>query len=251
MTLRTPSSRLWTVVLAGLLLVAPLALLAQTGQLKSESSSQASSRYDGKPESMRAELARTSREAAAEDETAEFKHSASVQFVAKHTGLSLEHAYWLCVLANFAVIAGLLAWTMKKFLPGLFRGRTASIQKAMQEAHAASEDANRRLAEIEMRLARLDGEIGEMRGAAEMEAQAEEERIKSGTAEDVRKVVQSAEQEISAAAKAARRELQAFAADLVVTMAEKQVKVDAATDEALVRGFSQQLAVDGLPKGGR
>ncbi len=187
----------------------------------------------------------------AEDETAAFKHSASVQFVAKHTGLSLDQAYWVCVIANFAVIAGLLGWALKKSLPGLFRGRTASIQKAMAEARAASEDANRRLADIESRLSRLDGEISEMRGAAEMETQAEEQRIKSGTAEDVRKVVESAEQEIAAAAKFARRELQAFAAELVVSMAEKQVQVDAATDQALVKGFAQQLAADGKSKDGR
>lgn len=185
----------------------------------------------------------------AEDETAAFKHSASVQFVAKHTGLTLEQAYWVCVIANFAVIAGLLGWALKKSLPGLFRGRTASIQKAMAEARAASEDANRRLADIESRLSRLDGEISEMRGAAEMETQAEEERIKSGTSEDVRKVVESAEQEIAAAAKLARRELQAFAAELVVNMAEKQVQVDAATDQALVKGFAQQLAADGKKDG--
>jgi F-type H+-transporting ATPase subunit b len=119
----------------------------------------------------------------------------------------------------------------------------------MAEARATSEDANRRLADIESRLSRLDGEISEMRGAAEMETQAEEQRIKSGTAEDVRKVVESAEQEIAAAAKFARRELQAFAAELVVNMAEKQVRVDAATDQALVKGFSQQLAADGKKDG--
>jgi hypothetical protein len=46
------------------------------------------------------ELAKESREAAAEDEQAQFKHSWLVQLVAKQTGLSLDHAYWLCVLLN-------------------------------------------------------------------------------------------------------------------------------------------------------
>ena len=177
-----------------------------------------------------------------EEGTAAFKHSSSVRFVAKLTGLRTESAYWLCVIGNFAVIAGVIFWASKKYLPGMFRNRTALIQQAMAEARAASEDANRRLAEIESRLARLDGEIGEMRSAAEMEAVTEEKRIKAATADEMRKVVESAEQEISAAAKNARRELRTYAAELVVSLAEKQINVDAATDQALVRDFAQHLA---------
>jgi len=197
------------------------------------------------------QLAEGSQEAAGEDETAEFKQSASVRLLARLTGLSLQHAYWLSVVLNFVIIAGLIYWGGRKLLPGMFRGRTAAIQKAMEEARRASEDANRRLGEIESRLARLDSEIGEMRAAADKDVATEEERIKAATAEDVRKVVDSAEQEIAAAAKAARRELTAHAADLAVTLAKKQIHVDTATDEALVRGFSRQLSGNGERKDGR
>jgi F0F1-type ATP synthase membrane subunit b/b' len=184
------------------------------------------------------QLAPESREAAAEeekDETAEFKQSAAVQWIAQKTGLSLEHAYLLCVLLNFAVMGGVLFWASRKYLPGLFRERTSAIQKAMQEAR-------RRLAEIESRLMRLDGEIGMMRDAAEREAANEEARIHAAAEEDARKIVESAGQEIAAAAKAARRELTAYAADLAVGLAQKQIRVDAATDQALVREFAGQLA---------
>ena len=107
-------------------------------------SSSASSEHSANAAS--GELAKESREAAGEDEQAQFKHSASVQMVAKLTGLSLDHAYWLCVVLNFAVVAGAVVYFSKKNLPGMFRNRTASIQKAMQEARKASEEANRRLA---------------------------------------------------------------------------------------------------------
>ena len=168
------------------------------------------------------EVAKESSEAAADDERTQFKHSASVKLVARLTGLSLEHAYWFCVLLNFAVIAGTILYFSKKNLPGVFRGRTASIQKAMQEARRASEEANRRLAEIEIRLSRLDAEIGGMREAAEKEAAAEEARIQAAAVEDARKIVESAEQEIAAAAKSARRELTAYAANLAVSLAATQ-----------------------------
>jgi F-type H+-transporting ATPase subunit b len=198
------------------------------------------------------QLARESREAAGEEEkneTAEFKQSAAVQWIAQKTGLSLQQAYRLCVLVNFAVMGGVLFWAWRKYLPGLFRQRTAAIQKAMQEAQKASDEARRRLAEIESRLMRLDGEIGMMRNAAEREAASEEARIHAAAEEDARKIVESAGQEIAAAAKAARRELTAYAADLAVGLAQKQIRVDAATDQALVREFAGQLAAsaDGPP----
>lgn len=179
---------------------------------------------------------------AQKDETAEFKQSSAVQWLAKITGLKVEQAYWLGVLLNFGILAGAILWVAVKGLPKMFRNRTASIQQAMAEARKASEEARRRLSDIEARLSRLDSEIGKMTATAENEAAQEEERIKAATAEDVRKVVESAEQEISAAAKAARRELTRHAADLAISLAEKQIKVDPATDQQLVRGFADQLS---------
>jgi F-type H+-transporting ATPase subunit b len=188
-------------------------------------------------------------EAEGEDEHGEFKHSASVKFLAEKTGLSLNGAYWLSVVLNFAVIAGAILWFSKKNLPGIFRNRTAFIQKAMEEARKASEDANRRLAEIEARLSKLGAEIAEMRAAADKEAAGEEARIKAAAEDEARKLVESSEQEIAAAAKAARRELTAYAAELAVSLAKKQIQVDTATDQALVRNFAQQLSADdGAPR---
>jgi F-type H+-transporting ATPase subunit b len=180
-----------------------------------------------------------------EDETTQFKHSASVKLISKITGLSLEGAYWLAVVLNFAIVAGLIVWAAKKNLPTIFRNRTAIIQKSLEEARRASEDANRRLSDIESRLGRLDQEIAKMRAEGEREAAAEEQRIKAAADEDARRIVESAQQEIDAAAKAARRELTAYAADLAVSLAAKQIHVDAPTDQALLRRFAQQLSRDG------
>jgi F-type H+-transporting ATPase subunit b len=195
------------------------------------------------PEGPGRQLAHESKEAAGEekDEMAEFKQSASVRLIARLTGLNLQQSYWLSVVLNFVVIAAVIVWAGRKYLPGMFRDRSAAIQKAMQEAQKASEEARRRLAEIESRLMKLDVEIGMMRNAAEKEGAAEEARIQTAAEEDARKIVTSAEQEIAAAAKAARRQLTAYAADLAVGLARKQIRVDAATDQALVRNFAGQL----------
>lgn len=179
------------------------------------------------------------------EETAQLKHSASVRLLARITGMSVEDAYWLAVVINFAIVMAGIVWVWKKFVPALFRNRTSSIQKALEEARRASQDATQRLADIESRLSRLGDEIAQMRTTAEREAAAEEERIKAAAEDDARRIVQSAEQEIAAAAKAARRELTSYAADLAVTLAARQIHVDAPTDQALVRNFASQLSRDG------
>ncbi|MGE5081753.1 MAG: ATPase [Acidobacteriota bacterium] len=235
----------WIRSLAALLLLLGCAslLLAHSRQVSTASLKQASD-DSPTPATPGRELAHESREAAGEekDEMEEFKHSASVRLVSRITGLNLQQSYWLCFILNFAVIAALFVWAGRKYLPGMFRDRTAAIQKAMQEAQKASEEARRKLAEIEARLQKLDVEIGMMRDQAEKEGAVEEARIQATAEEDARKIVASAEQEIAAAAKAARRQLTAHAAELAVGIAAKQIRVDAATDQALVRDFASQLA---------
>ncbi len=212
----------------------------QPAALPKKQSSDESSRHRG----FARQLTHETREAAGQetDDKSQFKESPSVQFLARHTGLSNGNAYLLSILLNFGIVVGLIFWAARKYLPHAFSARTAAIQKAMREAQKASEEARRRLAEIENRLRRLDGEIGMMRDAAEKDAAVEESRIHAAAEQDTRKIVESAQQEIAAAAKAARRELTAYAADLAIGLAQKQIHVDAATDQALVRNFAGELS---------
>jgi F-type H+-transporting ATPase subunit b len=208
-----------------------------------------------RPRGPAQQLAHETREAAGEeDETAEFKQSASVRLISQWTGLSLRRSYWLSILSNFIVVAAIIIWAARKYLPAIFRERTVAIQKAMQEAQKASEEARRRLADIEARLMKLDVEIGMMRDAADSEAADEEARIEAAAKEEVAKIVDSVEQEIAAAIKAARRELTAYTAELAVTLAQKQIHVNPATDQALVKNFAGQLGAasgDGNGDAGR
>jgi F-type H+-transporting ATPase subunit b len=165
--------------------------------------------------------------------------------MARALHISPGSASLLSFLLNFAVIAAVIIWAGRKYLPGMFRDRTAAIQRAMREAQKASEEARRRLAEIESRLMKLDVEIGMMRNAAEKESADEEARIQAAAQEDARKIVAAAEQEIAAAVRAARRQLTAHAAALAVGLAQKQIHVDADTDQSLVRDFARELAASG------
>ena len=178
-------------------------------------------------------------------ETDALRNSPLVLWIAKHTGLSKNAAYWFCVLLNFSIVFFSIALILRKMLPVKFRNRTALIQQRLEEARKTSEEARRRLSEVEGRLARLDVEITEMRREADENAQAEEKRVMTGAAEERRRIVESAEQEIALAANAARRDLKTYAAELAVNLAEKKIKVAKDTDQSLVREFTAQLGKDG------
>jgi len=189
-----------------------------------------------------------SREAIEKAEQAEKKEldaaeqqSPTVLWIARKTGLSVEHAYWLCIIVNFLIVVAILATIMRKILPVTFRNRTGSIQKRMEDARKASEDARQRLAGVEDRLSKLDSEIAQMRSEADASGKAEEERVMKAAEDERRRIVESSEQEIATAASAAQRELKAFVAGLAVDLAEKKISVGPAADQALVQDFTSRL----------
>jgi F-type H+-transporting ATPase subunit b len=173
------------------------------------------------------------------------RNAPAVKFIARHTGLTKNQAYWVCIGLNFAIIFLVIAGLMRKMLPGYFSGRTSTIQKGIEEARKMSEDARRRLAEVEGRLSRLDSEIAGMRREADENAKAEEQRLLAAGEEERRRIVTSAEQEIEMAANTARRELKAYVSELAVQLAEKKIRVSNDADEALVRAFTAQMGKDG------
>ena len=160
-------------------------------------------------------------------------------------GIGPHGMYWVSIAANFAFLALFFWMLLRTKLPQMFHNRTASIQKALSEARAASAEASRRLGDIEARLAKLDVEVSEIKVGAEREAATEEEHIRSAAEEDKRKVVDAAEAEITAIARSARHDLKRFAASLAVDIASHKIKVDDHTDQALVREFVNHLGKDG------
>ncbi len=179
------------------------------------------------------------------DQATGLKHSTAVQWIAKKTGISVETAYWIAMAINFAIVFVAIGALMKSQLPGYFRSRNEAIQRGIQEARAASEDAKRRLADIEARLSKLDSEVAQVRASAETESADEEGRIRLAAETDVRRILDSAAQEIDASARQARRDLKALAAGLAVDLAARKLQVDQATDESLIRNFVSQFGKDG------
>jgi len=175
------------------------------------------------------------------DEEERLKESASVRWIAQKLGITPHHDYLIVAWFNFLVIAAVMGKYLIKYLPGMFRSRTSSIKQSMEDARKASDEANRRLGDIESKLSRLDVDIAAIRAEAEAVNKAEEARLQGSIEEERKKIVLSSQQEIEAAAAQARRELKVYAADLAVSLAEKKINVDEATDKALVRNFVEQI----------
>ncbi|MGH9905503.1 MAG: hypothetical protein ACRD8U_07970 [Pyrinomonadaceae bacterium] len=125
--------------------------------------------------------------------------------------------------------------------------RGERIKRELQKAREEKERAETKLAEVEVRVQRLDDEIAVIREQAKKEAEAERERIKLATDVEVKKLRQQAQREIERAAKSAILELRRFAAEQSVTLAEEALRREMQNedDDRLIGASLQQLGRGG------
>ena len=164
-----------------------------------------------------------------------------VQKMGHMMGMSTGTAATVFEVLNFAVLALAVIFFLAKLLPKTFRSRTTVIQKDLADARSATEEATVRLNSVEDRLAKLDGQIAEMRVQAEKDAVAEEKRVKAAADEERNKILASAELEIASATQQAQRQLQQYAASLAIEQAAKRLVISAETDRLIVQNFAQRL----------
>jgi F-type H+-transporting ATPase subunit b len=177
-----------------------------------------------------------------QNEYTDLKLSSSVRRLARMAGLSPEMTFELCWGFNFSVMVGLIFWKGWPPLAGAFEARSRSIRQAIEEAQHLSEQARKRLAEVERRWAQLDFEIAAIRANAEARMKNEEQILSIRTTEDIRRIMESAKFEIDRAAQQARRELKAFVAVTAVSLARRSIRVDEKSDQELVKRFLEGLA---------
>jgi F-type H+-transporting ATPase subunit b len=146
---------------------------------------------------------------------------------------------------NFLVLAVGVGYFLVKSLPKAFRGRTENIQKNIVEARVATEEARVRLAAVEDRLGKLDGEIAALRAENDKAAADEEARIHAQLEDEKKRVIEAAELEIAAASKAAERSLRAYAAEIAVDRAAAQLQITADDDRLLIESFASKLTTEG------
>lgn len=179
-----------------------------------------------------------------------FLHSDNVKAIAKTLHLSVEATDALFLVINFAIIFFAIVIPLVKVMPRIFRKRSQTLVYDLKTAREATEEARLRLSAVEAKLTGLDKEITELRVQVDEESKKDEARIRTEMEQERERIVASAGQEIEAAATQARRNLRAYAAQLAIDNAAKQLKLTQEADRALVAEFVSQVAGEAEGKGG-
>jgi F-type H+-transporting ATPase subunit b len=150
---------------------------------------------------------------------------ALIYFIALLEGSFLmNQGLWQVI--NFIVFVAIMIYIMRNKIGigKVFDDRAVAIRKELDKAKIEKEEAERKLAEVEARMSKLDEEVAQMRAEAELEAEREATRIREAAALDAEKIKLMTAREIEGAMKEARAELRAFVADNSVAMAEAIIR---------------------------
>lgn len=150
---------------------------------------------------------------------------------------------WLEIgrFANLVLVVAVLVGVARKPLASFFASRSKAIRDQLEEAQRARQEAEAKLAEINLRMSRLDDELKEIRAAAEREAQEEHRRLIAAAERDAERIVDGARREINAMTRAAQLELKAHVAELSVQLAKEKIR-DEITDDDRNRLFARFVA---------
>ena len=183
------------------------------------------------------------------EETNVYRHSPTVQWVAKLIHADVETTARGFEFINFAIIVLAVGIPLFKVIPRVLRQRKARLGAELEVAQAKTADANERLNAVEAKLAGLDAEISAIRKQVEEDMVGDEARFKATIEEESARIVAAAEQEIVVAGAQAQRGLKQFAADLAIDRALSRLTLDDETDHALVAEFANDVSGKRTRKG--
>ncbi len=150
---------------------------------------------------------------------------------------------WIPKTVNLAIFLGFLYFILRKPAATFFQTRREAIVADLEKAKREKGEAEAKLAEVEQRLAKLDAETAAIRADSEREAEAEHARIAARAEEEARKIGETAEREIEGALKAARADLQRFAAEKAVDLAEATIRgeLNDADSKRMVEQYATEI----------
>ena len=173
--------------------------------------------------------------------------AAAVAFAAEgggaHGGGGIPWGEVLKQAINFAILAGVLVYFLRKPVSSFLAERSELLRKAIDDAAKARGEAAEKLAAVEARLANLSGEIAQMNARMDAEAGAEVERIRKAYAAEIAGIRAQAEFTGQQELKKAREELRREASELATRAAEELVRrtLTPEDQERLVRENIQKI----------
>jgi F-type H+-transporting ATPase subunit b len=154
---------------------------------------------------------------------------------------------WLPRLVNFAIIASVVVYFMRKPVRDFFKNRSAEIAKAMQESKETRERAVAALADMERKIKELEAETARLVA----DAQARGEKDKQALIEEGKKVAQDiqvqAKQGIDIEVQKAKTALAAEASLLSLDLAEGRIKekISKQDHERIVKDYISKVGGKG------
>ncbi len=145
---------------------------------------------------------------------------------------------------NFAILAGVLGYLIKKNLGPVLVTRSEQIRTGLAAGEKARAEAEARASAVTAKLKNLDQAIAEMKAAARNERERESERLKRDTQSELTRIARQSELEIESAGKLAMLEVQRHAAKLAIDLAEQKVRARMSQDTqaALIGNFIGDIA---------
>lgn len=149
---------------------------------------------------------------------------------------------WLTI--TFLIFVGVLVFFGRPAIKRYLENRADTVEKAIAEARRAKENAEKRAAEAEAKLAALAGEVDKMKAEFTAQGKLEAERIAAAADDMAKKIARDAEDTIVAETERAREALRVEAGKLALQMAEERIKglLSAADDERLKTSLIQGLS---------
>lgn len=127
-------------------------------------------------------------------------------------------------LVNTLIVVGILYKVAFNPIKNFLKDRREGIRKALEEARAAREEAEKQLAEQRSKVADLEAELMRVRDQGKKERAAMQERLEKEQENQAQRLLEQTRTTIELEASKARAELQNQAASLALILAEEMLK---------------------------
>lgn len=154
---------------------------------------------------------------------------------------------WLPRLVNFAIIAAVVIYFMRKPVRDFFKNRSAEIAKAMRESQEARERAAAALAEMERKIKELEAETARMVADAKERGEKDRQALVDEGKKVAADVQAQVKQGIDIEVQKAKAALEVEAAQLSVDLAEGKIKktINDQDQERIVKEYISKVGGKG------
>jgi F-type H+-transporting ATPase subunit b len=154
-------------------------------------------------------------------------------------------AQYIIKLINFALFAGGLIWLTKGALSAAFKARAQELEDRLNQAEKDRLVGEAQIRDLEARMAGLQEELGGILAKADVDAEAEKQRILAAARAEAEVILAQAHSEIDFQRRQAEQELRALVVELAVQGASQRLqnRLQGAAAEPVVERAIEQISL--------